>query len=56
MILLKKKLLELFTKKNCKKQIKRTEKVIKKKGDKINVKWKGYNNSFNACIFKNDIV
>ena len=28
----------------------RIEKVIKKKGDKLYVKWKGYNNSFNSCI------
>ena len=26
----------------------RIEKVIKKKGDKLNVKWKGYNSSFNS--------
>ena len=26
----------------------RTEKVIKRKGDKIYVKWKGYDNSFNS--------
>ena len=26
----------------------RIEKVIKKKGDKLYVKWKGYNNSFNS--------
>ena len=26
----------------------RTEKVLKKKGDKLYVKWKGYNNSFNS--------
>ena len=25
----------------------RTKKVIKRKGDKLYVKWKGYNNSFN---------
>ena len=38
-------------KKNCKKQIKkefRAEKVIKIKGDKLYVKWKGYNNSLNS--------
>ena len=34
----------------------RTEKVIKKKGDKLYVKWKGYNNSFNSWIDKKDIV
>ena len=34
----------------------RIEKVIEKKGDKLYVKWKGYNNSFNNWIDKNDIV
>ena len=28
----------------------RIEKVIKRKGDKLYVKWKGYNNPFNSCI------
>ena len=30
----------------------RIEKVIKKKGDKLYVKWKGYDNSFNSWIEK----
>ena len=30
----------------------RIEKVIKKKGDKLYVKWKGYDNSFNSWINK----
>ena len=34
----------------------RIEKVIKRKGDKLYVKWKGYDNSFNSCIDKKDIV
>ena len=34
----------------------RIEKVIKKKGDKLYVKWKGYDNSFNSWIDKKDIV
>ena len=34
----------------------RTEKVIKKKGDKLYVKWKGYNNSFNSRIDKKDLA
>ena len=49
------KLLERFTKKNCKKQIKRSlelKNVIKRKGDKLYLKWKGYNNSFNSWIDK----
>ena len=33
----------------------RIEKVIKKKGDKLYVKWKGYNNSCNRWIDKKDI-
>ena len=40
-------------KKNCKRQINkkfRIEKVIKKKGDKLYVKWKGYDSSFNSLI------
>ena len=47
-------------KKNCKKLIKkkkkkkkiRIKKVIKKKGDKLYVKWKGYDSSFNNWIDK----
>ena len=34
----------------------RIEKVIKKKGDKLYVKWKGYGNSFNSWIDKKDLV
>ena len=34
----------------------RIEKVIKKKGDKLYVKWRGYNSSFNSWIDKKDIV
>ena len=33
----------------------RTEKVIKRKGDKLYVKWKGYDNLFNSSIDKKDI-
>ena len=42
MILMMKKL------NNCEKNRKefRIEKVIKRKGNKLHVKWKGYNNSF----------
>ena len=32
------------------------EKVIKKKGDKLYVKWKGYDNLCNSWIDKKDIV
>ena len=34
----------------------RIEKVIKKKDDKLYVKWKGYDNSFNSWIDKKDLV
>ena len=34
----------------------RVEKVIKRKGDKLYVKWKGYDNSHNSSIDKKDIV
>ena len=34
----------------------RIEKVIKKKGDKLYVKWKGYNSSFNSWIDKKDLI
>ena len=34
----------------------RIEKVIKNKGDKLFVKWKGYDNSFNSWTDKKDIV
>ena len=34
----------------------RIEKVLKKKGDKLYVKWKGYDNSFNSWIDKKDVV
>ena len=41
-------------KKNCKKTQKefRIEKVIKRKGDKLYIKWKRYNNLFNTWIYK----
>ena len=34
----------------------RIEKVVKRKGDKLYVKWKGYDNSFNSWIDEKDIV
>ena len=34
----------------------RIEKVIKRKGDKIYVKWKYYDNSFNSWIDKKDLI
>ena len=59
MILMDKKLLDSFMKKNCKKQIKKRlelKKIIKKKCDKLYDKWKGYNNSFNSWTDKKDIA
>ena len=46
-------------KKNYKKRIKKNselKKVIRRKGDKLYVKWKGYDNSFNSLIDKGNLV
>ena len=46
-------------KKNCKKANQkefRIEKMIKRKGDKLYVKWKGYNSLLNSWIDKKDLV
>ena len=48
-----KKLLERFTKKNCKKTKQkelRLEKLIKRKDDKLYVKWNGCDNSCNTSV------
>ena len=50
MILIVKKLLEHSTKSR------REKKVIKRKSDRLYVKWKGYNNSFNRGINMKDIA
>ena len=34
----------------------RIEKILKKKGDKLYVKWKRYDNSFNSWIDKKDLI
>ena len=34
----------------------RVVKILKRKGDKLYVKWKGYDNSFNSWNNKKDIV
>ena len=34
----------------------RIEKVIKRKGNILYIKWKGYNNSFNSWIYKKDLI
>ena len=54
-----KKLMEFFYKLELRKQNQgkiRIEKVIKGKGNKLYVIWKGYDNSFNSWIDKKDIV
>ena len=58
MILQKKKFLEHFRTKNCKKTNQKeftVEKVIKRKGDKLYTKWRGYDSLFNSWIDKKDI-
>ena len=54
------KSLEHFTKKNSFQKANQkafiVEKVIKRKVDKLYVKWKGYDNSFNSWIDKKGIV
>ena len=48
-----------FMKKNCKKTNQkefRIEKAIKRKGDKLYAKWKGYNSLRNSWIDKKDLV
>ena len=52
------RLLKIFMKKNCIKLVKkkfRIEKVLKRKDDKLFVKWKGDHNSFNSWLDKKDI-
>ena len=59
MVLMEKKLLECFTKTNSEKTNQkefRIEEVIKRKGDKLYIEWKEYNNSFNNWIDEKDIV
>ena len=54
-----KKLLEVSMKKNCKKTSQkeiRIDKTLRIKGDKLYVKWKGYDNRFDSWIDKNDLV
>ena len=58
-VLTEKKLLELFAKNELQKTNQkefRIEKVIKKRGDKLYVKWKGYDSSFLIWIDKKDII
>ena len=50
-------LLEVFMKNNCKKDQEKltTEKIIKRKYDKLFVKWKGYDSLSNSWIDKKDL-
>ena len=51
--------LEDYIKKNCRKANQkefRIEKVVKKKGNKLYVKWKGYDNSFKTWIDKKELA
>ena len=53
------KLLEVFSEKELLKTNQdefKIEKVIKRKGNKLYVKWKVYDNSFNSWIDEKDIV
>ena len=55
MVLMVKKLLGHFMKKTNQEEF-RIEKVLRKKGDKLHVKCKSYDNSFNSWIDKKDLV
>ena len=51
------KIVRTFYKKELQKTTEfRIEKVTKRKGDKLCVEWRGYDNSFNNWIDKKDIV
>ena len=61
LVILTVKLLECFAKNNCQKKKQKQkeckgEKVTKRKGDKLYLKWKGYYNYFNNCIDKKDSI
>ena len=54
-----KKLLERFTKNNFTETNREKFKIgetIKRKGKKLYVKWKGYDNSLNSWIDKTDVI
>ena len=53
-----KKLIKLFVKKIAENKSNRIriEKVVKKKVDRLYIKWKGYDNSFSNWIDKNNFV
>ena len=57
MISMEKKLLEHFMKKNYKRLIKKNlGQRFMRKGDRLYVKWKDYDSSFNSWIDKKDLV
>ena len=59
MILTMKRLLEHFTKNNFTEANREKFKIretIKRKGKKLYVKWKGYDNSLNIWIDKTDVI
>ena len=58
-ILMETKLLDGFTKKNSRKQIKNSlelKKLIKKKGNKLHVKWKGYGSYLDLAATTQDFI
>ena len=58
-ILMMKRLLERFTKNNFTETNREKFKIretIKRKGKKLYVKWKGYDNSLNSWIDKTDVI
>ena len=46
---------EIELEKTCQEKF-RIKKVVKRKGDKLYVKWKGYDNPFNSWIDKKDLI
>ena len=47
---------KIIANKKLKKRKERIQKVIKRKSDKLYVKWKNYNNSFNSWTDEKEIV
>ena len=55
----KEEIVEIFYEKELQKTNQkefRTERVIKRRGDKFYIQWKGYDSLFNSCIDKKDIL
>ena len=51
-----KKICKKLVKKKKKKKKNRIEIVLKRKGDKLYVRWKGYDNRFNSWVDKKDLI